>query len=293
MEFKIQKYNKPDVIEFNYKELKNEIEEKVGFYSTLVYDEKQVKEAKADKASLNRLKTALNDERLRIQREYMEPFNGFKAQVDELIKVIEEPVGIIDKQIKEFDEKRKEEKVEKIKEKFEGLNLNDFLKLEQIWNPKWLNASYSMPKISQEIEDTLHKIRIEMQTLASLEAYSFEAVEYYKQHLDMTAALNETKRLAEIQRKKEEAEEEKRRAEEAEKRKAEEERKKAEEATSEVQINDPPVTPTVAPVPVSEPVQEVGEWVRFEAFLTVSQAKDLKWFFETKGIDFKAIGKER
>ena len=47
---------------------------------TSASDEK-IKEAKADKANLNKLKKALNEERIRREREYMEPFNDFKAKV--------------------------------------------------------------------------------------------------------------------------------------------------------------------------------------------------------------------
>ena len=81
MELKIEKYNKPQAIEFNFEELKQELAEKVKMYETLVYTDDQIKEAKADRASLNKLKTALNDERLRLEREYMQPFNEFKEKI--------------------------------------------------------------------------------------------------------------------------------------------------------------------------------------------------------------------
>lgn len=286
MEFKIEKYEKPEVITFNYEELKGELKAKVDHYGNIAYTEDQIKEAKADKASLNRLKKALNDERIRIQREYMVPFDNFKSKVDELIKIIDEPVSLIDKQVKTFEEKRKQEKEEKIREKFEEINTLDFLKIEKIWNLKWLNASYSMPKITEEIEETISKIKKEMQTLAGLAEHSFEALEFYKQTLDISAALSRAKELAELQKRKEE--EEKRKAEAEEKRKEEAQRTEEIKEDNKFCQSNPPKEPTPEPV-VQEPVPEVGEWVRFEAFLTVEQARDLKWFFDTKEIEFRKI----
>lgn len=56
MELKVNEVEIPKVIEFNYKELKSELEEKVSHYETLVYTDEQIKEAKSDRANLNKLK---------------------------------------------------------------------------------------------------------------------------------------------------------------------------------------------------------------------------------------------
>ena len=106
MELKINEVALPAPITFNYEELKSELLHKVSVYETMVYTEDQVKEAKADRAALNRLKKALNDERIRQEKEYMQPFNTFKAQIAELVKIIDNSVSVVDKQVKEFDEKK-------------------------------------------------------------------------------------------------------------------------------------------------------------------------------------------
>ena len=104
MELKVKEYQLPAKIEANFEELKNQISEKVGIYKTMAYTDDQIKEAKADKASLNKLKKALNDEILSREREYMAPFNEFKTRVNEIIKLIDEPVTVIDKQLEEYYE---------------------------------------------------------------------------------------------------------------------------------------------------------------------------------------------
>ena len=82
MELKVNEVALPEKITFNYEELKEELQEKAHTYEVIVYDEEQIKEAKADRAKLNNLKKTLNDERIRREKEYMIPFNDFKAKIN-------------------------------------------------------------------------------------------------------------------------------------------------------------------------------------------------------------------
>ena len=70
-ELQIKEFKQPETIQFNYEELKAELAEKVQTYELMVYTEDTMKEAKADRASLNRLKKALNDERIKREKEYL------------------------------------------------------------------------------------------------------------------------------------------------------------------------------------------------------------------------------
>ena len=103
MELIVKEVVIPEKIEFNYAELKSEIETKLEVYKNLVYEEKDLKLAKADKSSLNKLKKALNDERIRREKEYMKPFNDFKNQINEIIDIIDEHVKLINYQIKDYE----------------------------------------------------------------------------------------------------------------------------------------------------------------------------------------------
>ena len=71
MELKINQIAIPERPSFNYEELKQEIAKKSEVYASLVYNENEIKAAKADRSNLNKLKKALNDERIRREKEYM------------------------------------------------------------------------------------------------------------------------------------------------------------------------------------------------------------------------------
>lgn len=290
MELRVNEVTIPEKISFNYEELKAELTEKVAFYETLVYTDDQVKDAKADRAALNKLKKTLNDERIRREKEYMQPFNEFKAQVNEIIGIIDKPIAVIDKQVKEFEDQKKVNKQNAIEELFATIGFQNFVTLEKIWDPKWLNASVSMKSIEEQMRSRMYQIGDDVLTLHNLPEFGFEATEVYKQTLDINKAIKEAQRMAEIAKAKAEAAAKKKAAEEA--RKAEEERK-AKEIKEEQRVIVP-TEPHEQAVTPPEPVQSADSTqermvVKFEVLLTTEDAYALKEFFKSRSIEFKAI----
>lgn len=284
MELRVNEVAIPEKIDFNYEELKAELTSKVSFYETLVYTDDQIKDAKADKANLNKLKRALNDERIRKEKEYMQPFNVFKAQINEIIGIIDKPIAVIDEQVKAYDEKRKAEKQKAIEVLFSQIGFQNFVTLEKIWDPKWLNASTSMKSIEDQMKSKMYEIGNGVLTLSQLPEFGFEATEVFKETLDINKAISEAKRMSEIAKAKAEAEA---------RRKAEEERKAQEKAAEEqravmAQAMTPPENVQPAPVEESQPEPQKMV-VKFEVELTTDDAAALRDFFQSRNITFRAI----
>lgn len=271
MEFRMNEVQLPEKISFNYEELKQELQEKAKLYASIVYGDDEIKQAKADKASLNKLKKALNDERIRQEKEYMKPFNEFKAQVNEIIGIIDKPISVIDEQVKLFEDKQKEEKLEKIKEFWESTEHPEWLTCKQIFDQKWLNATVSLKKVQEAITERLAQIDADVNTIVNLPEFSFEALEVYKQTIDLNRAIAEGQRLADIQKRKVEAE--------AARLKANEEEK----------IVPAAETPTPEPEPAEPKVEAVKSWVKFAALLTKEDAQELAAFCKSRNIEIKAI----
>lgn len=293
MELRVNEVTIPEKISFNYEELKAELTEKVAFYETLVYTDDQVKDAKADRATLNKLKKTLNDERIRREKEYMQPFNEFKAQVNEIIGIIDKPIAVIDKQVKEFEDQKKANKQNAIEELFATIGFQNFVTLEKIWDPKWFNASVSMKSIEEQMRSRMYQIGDDVLTLHNLPEFGFEATEVYKQTLDINKAIKEAQRMAEITKAKAEAEA-RRKAEEETRKAAEEARRKAEERAAEEQraamakAMTPPEDAQPAPVEESQPEPQKMV-VKFEVELTTEDATALREFFQSRNITFRAI----
>lgn len=289
MELKMNEYQLPEQILFNYEELKAELTEKVQHYETLVYTDDQIKEVKADRAALNKLKKALSDERIRREKEYMKPFDDFKSKINEIISIIDKPVAVIDKQIREYEDKRQQEKLEEIKKLWFEMEVPDGLTLDNVFNYRMLNASFNMKHVKQCFIDAIDRFNRDMAVLVNLSEYSFEAQQTYISSLDLSKAMNEANRLSRLAKQKAEYE-------------AEQERLKAEEAKKAAQA--------VAPDVKEEPVSEMGkaisgierqayekvvsvaptkQWVAFQALLSTEDALALKEFFNSRNIEFRAV----
>lgn len=275
MELHVQEYNLPEAINFNFEELKTAITEKSEQYAKIVYTDDNIKAAKEDRADLNRLKKALNDERIRRQKEYMKPFDNFKAKIDEIIGIIDKPVLAIDKQIKEYEAIKQDEKKMNIEEMFKNMLFPEWMTVEQIWNQKWLNASTSMTTIESELLSFKNEVIRNCQTLATLPMHSHEAVITYHKTLDMAQALDKVHELIELEEAKK-------------KMLAKEEAKKRETENAFIPV------PEQSPVIEVERIQEEADsenlmWVKFEALLSEKTAGMLKIFFETNNIEFRPL----
>jgi len=299
MELKINEVQLPEQITFNYEELKQELTEKVSMYETLVYTDEQIKEAKVDKASLNKLKKALNDERIRREKEYMKPFDDFKAKINEIMDIIDKPVALIDKQVKEYEIKQKQEKKEQIKELWSEMDVPEGLLLEDVFEDRMLNVSYGMNHVKQKMLDDIKRFNCDMETLAALPEYGFEAQQEYIRNHDLNKALAEGRRMAQIVKAKAEREEAMRKIEEEQKAKA------AAEAAKKAAFPDDAMNPPVTEEEIAQSRQEYIEaasangvhpviapakqWISFSALLSTEDALALKDFFNSRQIEFKAV----
>lgn len=204
MELKIYECKTQEEIKWNNEELKAEIAEKVKDYKNLVYTDNQIKDAKADRARLNKLVKALEDKRKEVKKECLQPYEKFESQIKEVIEIVNEPIALIDGQVKEYEELKKREKKEEIEKLFEEKNIFDWLALKAVFDEKWLNASKNISRVEVELDEIIAKIDSDIRTLQSLKEFAFEAIEEYKHSLDVSRAIAEGQRLAEIQRRKEE-----------------------------------------------------------------------------------------
>ena len=259
-------------------------------YKNLVYTgSDQIKDAKADRAALNKLIKAMSDERIRIKKDCLKPYDEFERKIRELTDIVNEPVQLIDKQIKEYEQTLKEEKRKEIEALFETIGFQAFVKLEMIWDEKWLNASVSMKSIEDAMRARLNEISTAVFTLNKLPEFGFEALELYKETLDLPKAIEKAQHMSEIAKKKAQYE-----AEEKARREAEEARAKqiAHEQASQ-QLEQPAEQMVMDLVPQEAPAQQElepsKEWIRFAALLTTEDALALKEFFQSRNIEFRAI----
>lgn len=278
MEFKyLSEVVLPQTPVFNYEDLKAELEQKCEEYENLVYAEDQIKMAKEDKAKLNKLKAALNNERIQRQKEWNAPFAEFKAKVDDLISIIDKPVAMIDKQVKEYDKQQEETKREKIRELWDSLEGRpDWLKLDDCFSNGWLLKSCSMSKVKGCMEEIIDTSNRDITTLEQLQEYSFEAIVAYKKNRKLDEAIAEATKLTNLRKMKETQEEER--------------RKKAAEGATKKQVEQP-VKDSAECTLVTQAVEENATVYHmvFECNININQALKLRAFCDSIGVELKKV----
>lgn len=264
----------PAAIEFNFEDLKRELELSLERYTGLVFTEEQLPEAKSDRAALNKLAEALESERKRVKKIYLEPYNAFESKIKEILVLVKAPADSIDSQIKEFERQKKDEKREQIKELFIKAFDDSALKatLESVWNEKWLNVTYSIAAVEKDLDGYKDKIEGDLKALSGIggEYRAFVLAEYWRT-LDLAAALKENARLERI---------------------AQESRREADKAAENVEKDDGErKAPAQAVAQQDELETGEVEIIDFRVYLTASQKRALRAFFVENNIKYGFVPK--
>lgn len=186
----------------NAKAIKEKVKEILPNYKAENYDESNIDQAKSDKAMLNKTSKLLNDERIKIEREFMKPFEEFKSEVTETCNLIKQASAEIDVIVKEVDNKVKEERKNKITEIFNANvnELKDVLSLEKIFDDKWLNKGSFREdgtfKLEEELINKINVIRNDLITIGELNSkYEVELKNDYLNHFQLGEVIRKNNEL--------------------------------------------------------------------------------------------------
>lgn len=199
----------------NAKDIKNFVEEKLKTYSVDNYkgDEKQ---ASKDKAELNAAAKQLNDERIKLEKEWLEPFQEFKDVVTETTNMIKTASSKLDAIVKAKEEIEKNKKREEIEKLYTSKNFT-LVNLERIFNSKWLNKTYKMANIDAEIEQAITQIKGDLQSLDAFGEDTAILKDLYLSTLNLQVTLNKGAELKANRERLKQAEEQKQAEENAKK----------------------------------------------------------------------------
>lgn len=217
-------------IHFNKDELMEAIKARVARYEGVTYTANTIKQAKSDRAELNKLIKVIEDKRKEIKKQLLQPYEDFEAEVKELLEIIKEPTEMIDKQVKDYEKKQKDFKKSQLKAQFDEDGDAKFLsgkvEFEDVFEERYLNVSVTLASAWHEIKEKLEKIRKDVELIESdTSVYKHTLMSLYMSTHDITRVMTEKKKFEEIA-----AAEEKRKAEEAERQRVAEEVKAKSEA---------------------------------------------------------------
>lgn len=276
-------------IEWNFEELKAEIEEIVRKYETAVYTDDAIKQMKTDRAKLNRFVNAISGERTRIRKLLLKPDERFGQEVKELTGIVQRAIDNIDGQVKDYERRQREEKTAKVRD-FYDANIHDieaYLPFERVMKPEYANASTTMKSIKEEILALIQKVDEGLAILNEVDSpYAGDMKKVFLETYDIGAAMAKRNQL--------ESEAENRRLymEEKERRKAEREAARKADADRVMQAGRAPEPEQPRETPQKmETVEDPVNVIDFRVYATMGQLMKLKAFLSDNGIRFEPVPK--
>ena len=264
----------PQEIESNFEETKQWLESALAPFSAMVVSEDAISDAKKKRAEINKVKTALDEKRKAVKKQWVQPYLDWEKKVNELISLCDGASKNIDTQVKNFENNAKEQKKAELKEFFDenasAADVDFYITFEGCFDPKWLNAGTKIETAKNEIDDYIQQTVDDLKVIADLESENAEALFLdYKEHHDLRRVLARDKALKEM---------------------------KVVSEASKVATQAPNIQETIFTPPKVEPIQKPSEAVQddqkekmydllLQLKLTASQAKNLKRFMSEAGIE--------
>lgn len=216
-------------ISFNYSEIKQQLAEQMEIYKGLEYTDETIKDAKTDRATLNKLSKEIDDRRKEVKREYNKPLEVFESQVKDLLAIIKEPVEMIDSKVKDYENRCREEKKAQIVAYWnEKSNQLPEDLVERAWNSlydeRWLNATTTAKTYKDAIDNGIAGILKDIETIKSMASeFEQEGMDIYYNTFTLADAIGKMNQLkaqkeAILQKERERLEAEARAKAEAEER---------------------------------------------------------------------------
>lgn len=281
-------------ISWNFEQMKGYLNSTLEEYRTAVFTDASIPVAKKVVASLRKDQKEFKSRITEVKKEYMKPFDEFKSKADELVSLYDEPIAVINGQISDFEERRKEQKRCRIRSLYEenvSVDMEAYIPLSKIYNPKWENATFSEKEIAKEMTAINTSTEQAVATIQGMHSDAVpRALEMYRQDLSLANAIAYVNgyeaQKAEILRQEQErqrrAEIERVRHEERERMEAE--RKAAEEKAVAVEQAKQEVVDILTPV-------ESGDTRTYTYRLTLSEeGKDkFEMYLDSVGIEWEQV----
>lgn len=152
-------------VEHNLDKLKDYALALNDFYSKLVIEEKDKRDAEQEKTKLNKLIDSVKRLRIDNVKEYKKPIEDFEKTAKEVESILGEAVGTINSSLTIFEDKRKQEKLDKVITPLINTALsNAFMKgylidkTRILYDDRWFNKTYKDDDIEKDINDQIEEI---------------------------------------------------------------------------------------------------------------------------------------
>lgn len=186
----------------NFEEVKTKANEYVKKYENwvIVNPEEEISLAKKEIASLRKIKKTIDQERISIKKEILSAVEPGENQIKEIVSIIDRAINNIDEQIKNFENDEKNKKYNTIKSFFEDYKndsnniVDNNITFEHLFKDEWLNKSYKLENIQEEIITKITQINNDLVVLSKVitdfKDFSRAKIDYFENDFNLSIAIS-------------------------------------------------------------------------------------------------------
>lgn len=182
---------------WNRDETQSYINETLARYTGRVYTPESIKDAKTDRAEVNRLDKQLGDAARGVKKFYEAAYSEFAASIKEMQAQCKTVSGAIDTQVKAVEQAEKEEKTASLKLVYQDCigELEPLIPFERLLDSHLLNKTYDLAQASRELRKAVEKRREELKIIRNTCGEDAEGcVTEYLRNLSINDAMHELDR---------------------------------------------------------------------------------------------------
>lgn len=184
-------------IRWNEAEVQQNLTEMLAAYTGRVYTPDTIKDAKADRAAVNKLDKQLSDAASSAKAFYMKPLEEFLQSTKQMQTRCKAVSGAIDQQVKAVEEAERQDKADAMRAVYADCigELREMIPFDRLLVPQWLNKTYDLAKASRELRKSVETRREELRLIRETCGVDAEAcTTEYLRELNLNAALVEHSR---------------------------------------------------------------------------------------------------
>lgn len=164
----------PAVITFDYPNAQQILDEMLKPWKGITpenADQIDIKQARASRAELNKMKKQLEDARKKVKREVNVPYDEFAEQIKSLVSTIDQYCSVLDESVKRREQQFRDERYAVLSQEFRDFApfLTHVIKLDQFLEKEWLNKTMSERRAIHEMQAKLVDIVNDYDTLRNME----------------------------------------------------------------------------------------------------------------------------
>lgn len=191
-------------IEFTeYENVKQQALKLAAHIEKVEVNDENLKQSKKLLAAVNKRVKDLEDRRITIKKILLQPYQDFEMKVKEIVNIVGEADAIVRNQVRQMEEAERERKQKDLEFLFDVrkqmYKYSDLIQFEQFLQPQYLNKSFSINKVEDEMIQFLEKISNDIAAIESMEDAQ-AVLSLYFETFNLSAAIAQVNKIKERKR---------------------------------------------------------------------------------------------